>query len=154
MSDLLQKTLVMRSFFNGLVMALITLLMTVGYLVAPILFANLSSVVAGDLAGKLFAVSAVIVMLTLSVMIAWLYWMGFHLKLTWPLWLSNVVMLALYGWISPAMQAIKAQYPTGLSTHSAAWPEFAAWHGVYQVLYLVVIVLLLYWWIKNLLKPL
>ncbi|WP_127470612.1 DUF4149 domain-containing protein [Thiomicrorhabdus aquaedulcis] len=146
----------MYTVINGVVIVLITVMLTLGYWVTPLLFGQLEPVLAGALAAKLFSASALLVLGMLTVVILWGVWKNgiFITKSMWPLGLSIFLMTGLYGWVSPAMQSIKLRYPNGVDKLSVDWPMFASLHGVYQVLYLLVIVLMCFWLIKNLLKPL
>lgn len=146
----------MFTVINGVVIGLITVMLTLGYWVTPLLFAQLEPVLAGALAAKLFNVSSLLVLSLLVLMMVWGVLKNgiIALKFMWPLELSLVLMGLLYGWVSPAMQSIKLRYPNGLDKLSVDWPMFAALHGVYQILYLAVIVLLCFWLIKNHIKPL
>jgi len=129
--------LVLQSF-------LVTLLITVGYLVTPVLFDSVDSKTAGDIAGVLFQISGYI---TLSVLILLLIWQQFYKFTSISTWANRVVvviMLLLLFWISPWMNKIKQEYPMGVTPDSADWSIFASLHGVYQVGYLIVIIALIW----------
>jgi len=131
---------------SGLILQsfLLTLLITVGYLVTPVLFDSLETKTAGDIAGILFQISGYI---TISILILLLLWQQFY-KFTfvsiWPNRIVVLIMLLLLFWISPWMNKIKQDYPLGLTSDSADWPIFASLHGVYQVGYLIVIIALIW----------
>ena len=132
------------------VMALVSLLLTIGYLVTPILFLELPPKQAGEIAGFLFNSASLIVLPCLFILIGFYAFYENQLKQVKSLVLSLVLLLILRLWISPWMSEIKAIYPLGLDKNSADWPLFASLHGVYQIAYLGIILLLLYWGLKRL----
>ncbi|WP_040725427.1 DUF4149 domain-containing protein [Thiomicrorhabdus sp. Kp2] len=122
---------------------LATLFIVVGYLVTPVLFANLDSKGAGDIAGVLFVISGYISLFFLTLLLGWQFVLKLGLRFYWQnIFLLSILAILLWV-ISPWMSAIKQNYPMGLSKDSIDWPEFAALHGVYQVAYLLVIIVLI-----------
>jgi hypothetical protein len=117
-------------------------LWTVGYLAAPVLFAELPDrMLAGRLAGVMFE---------------WLAWAGFACSVyllafliarqRWrvlrsaPFWLvAGMLVLAAAGHfgIQPLMVQLKAEAWPRQVMESAVRDRFAAWHGVASVVYLV-----------------
>ena len=132
------------------VMALVSLLLTIGYLVTPILFSELPQKQAGELAGVLFNWASLIVSGSLFLLIGFYAFYKNKLKQVKSLGLSLGLLMILRFWISPWMTEIKALYPLGLDKSSVDWPLFASLHGVYQIGYLAIILLLLYWSLKTL----
>jgi len=125
------------------------LLATVGYLVAPLLFQSLDSVAAGNLVSQLLTLSEWIVLTgVLGLLLIRLLGMK-ELIHSWMLLLGLLILAFNQFWLSPIMKAIKLDYPNGLTKTSEAWPEFAMWHGVYQLLFLSLILLLLIWSVVN-----
>jgi len=122
----------------------VTLMVVMGYVVAPVLFAELSSKVAGDIAGSLFELTAITVMVCLIMMAGFSCYRKQSLLERWHWLVSLVIMVVLYWGITPWMQQIKSHYPLGLNKESVDWGLFASLHGVYQLLYLCVIVLMLF----------
>lgn len=132
------------------VMALVSLLLTIGYLVTPILFSELPQKQAGELAGVLFNWASLIVSCSLFLLIGFYAFYKNKLKQVKSLGLSLGLLMILRFWISPWMTEIKALYPLGLDKSSDDWSLFASLHGVYQIGYLAIILLLLYWSLKTL----
>lgn len=128
---------------------LATLLIVVGYLVAPILFSALESKPAGDIAGLLFIISGYITLFLVLMMLMWQFW----LKLGWRFYWQSIfvipIMATLLLFITPWMNEIKALYPQGLTKESPDWPLFASLHGLYQLAYLVVIIMLIWAMLKS-----
>lgn len=131
-------------------MALVSLLLTIGYLVTPILFSQLPQNKAGELAGLLFNGASGIVLGTLFLIIGFYVFYVNKLNCVKSLGLSLGLLMMLRFWISPWMTEIKALYPLGIDNNSADWSLFASLHGVYQISYLSIILLLLYWSLKTL----
>ncbi len=132
------------------IIALVSLLLTTGYLVTPILFVELPSKQAGELAGLLFNRVSSIVMGSLFLLLGFYIVFEKKLKRVKSLGLSLVLLMMLRFWISPWMAEIKALYPLGIDKTSSDWPLFASLHGAYQMGYLIIILLLLYWSLKTL----
>lgn len=131
----------------GLIFAI--LLVTVGYLVAPVVFQNLEQVSAGELVGELLTLSNWLVLTGLTgILVARLLGLKALIH-NWMLLLSISIVVFNQYWLSPLMKSIKLDYPHGLTKSSEAWSEFAMWHGVYQLLFLALILLLLTWSVVN-----
>ncbi len=129
---------------------MVTMLVVLGYVVAPVLFAELSSKTAGDIAGTFFTIAAITSILLLAFLAASSCYRRQSLKQRWH-WLTGlVIMVVLLLGITPWMAQIKAQYPAGITQEAIDWPLFAALHGVYQLSYLAVIFLMLFGILKIL----
>lgn len=129
---------------------LAAVLVSVGYLVAPLLFAQLADVEAGRLVGVLLQWTQGFVLLWVG--LAVLFERFYHAR--WSgLLLVLILLLAvnLFG-LGPQMEALKLAEPTGLSDGSASWKRFMMLHGVYQLGYLSEILLLVVWSLQNLNK--
>ncbi|MDG6778221.1 DUF4149 domain-containing protein [Thiomicrorhabdus sp. zzn3] len=134
--------------------ALVTWLSVTGYVVAPLLFDTLDSVTAGQLVGRLLTIGNWIGLIGLTIVLL-INLAGrkkqsvglHHLSL---LWLSGVLIAVSEFWLTPKMEAIKALHPQGLSPPSEPWQSFMMWHGIYQLLFLALIVILLVWAWLNL----
>lgn len=114
----------------------------VGYLVAPVLFADLGNrQLAGMVAGKLFAWIAWIGLGSAAYLMLFLAmrWGGavFKRSVFW-LVLIMVVLTAvsLFG-IQPLMAQLKAEALPREVMESVLRDRFAAWHGISSILYLV-----------------
>ncbi|GAB6070563.1 hypothetical protein JCM30760_16600 [Thiomicrorhabdus hydrogeniphila] len=129
--------LVLQSF-------LLTLLITLGYFVTPVLFDSLDTKTAGDIAGILFQISGYVTLTVLILLLLWQQFYKFTFVSIWPNRIVVLIMLLLLFWISPWMNKIKEDYPLGLTSDSADWSIFASLHGVYQVGYLIVIIALIW----------
>jgi hypothetical protein len=134
------------------IMALISLLLTVGYWVTPVLFVELSQKQAGEIAGLLFNGASAVVLSGLFLLIGVYIVFEKSLKHVKTLGISLVLLMILRFWLSPWMAKIKAIYPLGIGKNSADWPLFAGLHGVYQLVYLAIVLLLLYWSLKTLFR--
>lgn len=132
------------------IMALAILLLTIGYLVTPILFSELPQNQAGEVAGILFNGASLIVLGSLFLLIGFYAFYKNRLNFVKSLLLSLALLMILRFWISPWMANIKALYPLGIDKNSADWILFASLHGAYQVAYLAIILLLIYWSVKML----
>jgi hypothetical protein len=127
-------------------------LWTVGYLVAPLLFATLSdTALAGSLAGKLFSWVAYIGLGCAAYMLLFRIMRfgggAFRHGITWVV----IVMLLLtavgqFG-VGPVLAALKDRALPAEVMASVFRDRFAAWHGVASVLYVIVsgLGLLLVW---------
>jgi len=118
---------------------------TVGYLVAPVLFAELPSKLAGEVAGKLFEFSSLIVLVTLIMSLGVYVGIEQSIRSVKSLVIALILVSVLRFWIAPWMADIKMAYPLGLTRASPDWGTFSTLHGVYQLLFLIVIALLLFW---------
>ncbi|GEM_PF-4205144 len=131
---------------------------TLGYIAVPILFKFLPPATAGEIAGVYLTIAHSVMAFT--VLISWgLLWRyistcqtamlkwRFHLHFLMIL-LIEIVQLLI---ISPKMQAIKqqsfTQYGEVLSKASPLWRDFAQLHGLSQILFVVICLLVLkVWW--------
>lgn len=133
---------------------LVTWLAMTGYVVAPLLFDSLDSVTAGKLVGDLLTIANLIGLIGLAAVLA-VSFAGRKkgeagLRFPSMLWLSVLLITVSEFWLTPKMETIKALYPQGLSPQSEHWQSFMMWHGIYQLLFLVLIVILLAWSLLNL----
>jgi len=138
--------ILLRSF--GLLFAV--LLIAIGYLAAPILFSNLDQVVAGDLVGKLLSVANVTLLIGIFILLIIRVSGVVRFAHNWLLLMSVLIVLSTEYWISPLMKSIKILYPEGLTKTSPDWSTFAMWHGIYQLLFLTLIITLFIWSLSNL----
>lgn len=120
------------------------LLMTLGYLVAPLLFSTLETKVAGDLAGHLFIFLGWSFITVLSLWLGWSRFKQYRLPYVLVYYLTLFVMLLLLLIVSPWMAEIKQNYPAGITRESIEWPLFSSLHGIYQLGYLIVIIVLFF----------
>lgn len=123
---------------------LAVLLIVLGYVITPILFASFSERQAGEFAAVLFNLVAAVTILLLSGLLV----LAFKLRLIsmkthWSVGLALMLMLGLLFYFAPEMALIKAQNSMQNLRESLDWPRFAALHGVYQLGYLVVIAMLI-----------
>ncbi len=137
----------MRRLTDALYDVVLTLwvggLWTIGYLVAPTLFAALSAdrQLAGGLAGKLFEL---IGWLGLGCAAYLLLYMVLRAGVTalrrWTFWLVVVMLVlgavSLFG-IQPLLAQLKADALPREVMESVLRNRFATWHGVSSILYLV-----------------
>jgi len=130
------------------VFAVTILWLTVGYVVAPVLFLELPSKQAGDVAGILFNISSLVVLVTLIMIVGVYIGLEISIKSIKSLILGLLLLFILRFWIAPWMADIKESYPQGLLRSSPDWELFSTLHGVYQLIYLAVIILLLIWSFK------
>lgn len=129
---------------------LAAVLASVGYMVAPLLFAQLMDVEAGRLVGILLQWTQGFALLWVG--LAVLFERFYHAR--WKgLLLVLMLLLAvnLFG-LGPQMEALKQAAPAGLSQNSESWKTFMMLHGIYQLGYLSVILLLVVWSLENLNK--
>lgn len=111
-------------------------LWSVGYLVVPVLFSRLPTMVAGELAGKLFALIAWIGIVAGGYLLVYgsrVFSAGpgrrWRMGLLFGLWGLAWAQLL---WLQPLIAGIKAQSATAQALGS----DFAFWHGVSSLLYL------------------
>ncbi|WEJ63493.1 DUF4149 domain-containing protein [Thiomicrorhabdus lithotrophica] len=128
---------------------LATLLIVLGYIVTPILFATLTSKMAGHVAGVLFNIGGYISVVLMLILFAWHYGLKLEAKSIWHNFLAMMIMIVLLWLISPWMGEIKALYPSGIDKSSVDWPLFASLHGIYQLGYLIVIIMLIVAMLKS-----
>lgn len=136
----------MRRFSEGLYFVVLTLwvggLWAIGYLVAPVLFANLESrQLAGMLAGKLFALIGWIGLGSAANLFVFLLlrWRGqlFKRAVFWMALLMALMSAASLFGIQPLMEQLKADALPREVMESVLRDRFATWHGISSILYLV-----------------
>ena len=126
------------------------LLVVIGYIVAPLLFSYLDQVQAGNLVGRLLSHLNTGLLIALSVLLIVALVRSSTFIYSWLLIMSIVMVLALEHIISPAMNSIKLVNLNGLTKTSPDWSTFAMWHGMYQLLFLTLIIALFVWSLMNL----
>jgi hypothetical protein len=137
----------MRGLAEALYSVAVTLwvggLWAVGYLVAPILFAELpgSHTLAGNLAGQVFAVMGWVGITSAGYLLLYLLFnRGFSVFKSVVFWLVlAMLLLTLAGHfgIQPVLTHLKAEAWPREVMQSAVRDRFAAWHGVSSIIYLV-----------------
>jgi hypothetical protein len=146
----------MRRFWDGLAGTMLVLwiggLWTIGYLVAPVLFASLGDKqLAGMLASRLFELMAWIGIAAATYLLIYRIARdgGAALK-TLFFWMVALILaltlIGLFG-IQPIMQSLKDQAMPHAVMQSVFADRFARWHGVSSILYLIqsMLGLLLVW---------
>lgn len=131
-----------ESFYLVCLTAWIGGLWTVGYLVAPTLFASLADrQSAGMLAGKLFALIGWVGLGAGLYLVAFLVarWRGkvFKLAAFWLLLLMLLLTAASQFGIQPLMAQLKAEALPRDVMESVLKDRFIAWHGISNILYLI-----------------
>ena len=117
-------------------------LWTVGYLVAPTLFATLNDrSLAGEIAGRLFGVIAWVGIGCAVYLLVFLAvrrrWAAFRSGVFWLVLVMLLLTLAGYFGIQPILAQIKAEaWPRGVM-EGMTRNRFATWHGISSGLYLV-----------------
>lgn len=136
----------MRRISEALYLVTVTLwvggLWAIGYLAAPMLFANLGDrQLAGQLAGKLFALIGWIGLGGAGYLLIFLgiRWGGqvFKRAVFWLVILMAVLTAASQFGIQPLMAQLKADALPREVMESVLRDRFATWHGVSSILYLV-----------------
>ncbi len=120
----------------------LTLMVVIGYLVAPVLFHYLPEKTAGEIAGRLFDISSYVYLMVFSCVLAL---MKFQKQVGFVIWsslINLVVILLIVFVLAPWMDEIKSLYPQGGLKASQDWTLFASLHGIYQLAYLLIILLL------------
>ncbi len=115
------------------------LLLVPAYLVAPILFAELEPMQAGAIAGKIFHLSYVAVLLLAVAAAVFAYRIRAQ-KMTWYLLGFVVLMVATNAFVvSAMMEAIKAEAGdiSALPKDDPMHLAFAFWHGISSVMQLM-----------------
>lgn len=111
-----------------------------GYVVAPILFANLERQVAGEVAGRIFQVTSYIGIICLIVLLGVKTILRHRTVLqSWQFWmLLAALLITLFGefYLADAMRNLKILQPA-LEQGSQAYAKFARLHGVSSALFLV-----------------
>ncbi len=132
-----------------IIFSMAILWVTVGYFVAPVLFSELPSKLAGEVAGQLFYFSSLLLLVTLIMVLGVYIGIEQSLRSIRSLVAALFFVCLLHFWIAPWMAEIKEAYPLGLEKTSVDWELFSTLHGVYQLFFLAVIVLLLFWSLKK-----
>jgi hypothetical protein len=137
----------MRGISGALYSLAITLwvggLWAIGYLVAPILFAELpgSHTLAGNLAGQMFAAVAWLGMGCAGYLLLFLLVsQGFSALKSIVFWLVLMMLiltLAGHFGIQPVLTHLKAEAWPREVMQSVVRDRFAAWHGISSIIYLV-----------------
>jgi len=117
-------------------------LLTVGYLVAPILFSQLTDrALAGQLAGAMFAAIAWVGMVCAGYLLAYVLalkgWRAFRSSVFWLVLAMLALTLAGHFGIQPILAQLKADALPRQVMESAMRDRFATWHGISSALYLV-----------------
>ncbi len=111
-----------------------------GFVVAPILFANLERQVAGNIAGHIFqatsyiGISCLLVLLTVKTIL-----LGRRIFQSWQSWMLLVALIiTLFGefYLAEAMRDLKILQPA-LEKGSQVYTKFARLHGISSALFLV-----------------
>ncbi|MBO1926756.1 DUF4149 domain-containing protein [Thiomicrorhabdus sp. 6S2-11] len=135
-----------RLFLFSLTLLALSLQITMGYVVTPILFTQIDSKSAGDIAGVLFAIFSYFGMAAAVLSLLLIKFIDNLAKLPkWPIMVTLLLTASSHFGLGGWMTQIKARYPQGLDSHSADWALFMQVHGVYQLLYVVVLFVLLGW---------
>ncbi|VAW48509.1 hypothetical protein MNBD_GAMMA04-1732 [hydrothermal vent metagenome] len=132
-----------------IIFSMVILWLTVGYFVAPVLFSELPAKLAGEVAGQLFSFSSLTLLVTLIMVLGVYIGIEQSIRSVKSLVMGLFFVCLLRFWIAPWMVEIKEAYPQGLQRSSADWENFSTLHGVYQLFFLVVIILLLFWSFKK-----
>ena len=117
-------------------------MLVVGYLVAPVLFAELSDrLLAGNLAGRMFTWMAYVGLGCAAYILLFLVarngWSVFKLSAFWlGLSVAAAVAAGHFG-IQPIMQHLKDAALPAEVMQSVLRDRFATWHGISSVLYLI-----------------
>ncbi len=115
------------------------LLIVPAYVVAPILFAQLESMQAGLVAGKIFHVSNIAILI-LAVAAAWFCFRIKTSKTTWYLLGAVVLMVAINAFgVTVMMTAIKSEAGdiSALDKDDTLRLAFAFWHGIGSIMQLI-----------------
>lgn len=142
----------MMGLVSGFGLIFATWLAVIGYLVAPVLFSELDPLKAGNLVGMLLSITNIVLLAGLfGLLVA--RWLVFKWLIANGLLVLSVILICVSEfWLSPKMQVIKEQYPLGLSKTSPQWETFMTLHGVYQLVFLALILVLVVWSVLNLNK--
>lgn len=140
----------LQIFLRSLGLVFASALLVVGYVVAPVLFSSLDQMTAGKLVGQLLSglnITLLVILLALLIITIGRIERFVH---NWLHLISVIIVAVTEFWISPVMQAIKSAYPSGLTKLAPEWATFAMWHGIYQLLFLLLIFSLFIWSVINL----
>jgi len=136
--------------FRSIGLMFATMLVVIGYVVAPMLFSSLDQVTAGNLVSQLLSYANSALLISLFGLLIIVIGRIDRFVHNWLLIISVLIVLSTEYWISPLMKTIKAAYPSGLTKASPDWSTFAMWHGIYQLLFLILILALFIWSLINL----
>lgn len=117
-------------------------MLAIGYLAAPILFAQLSDrTLAGNLAGAMFSAVAWVGMACGAYLLLYLLatkgWRAIKVGVFWIVLVMLLLTLAGHFGIQPILAQLKADALPRQVMESALRDRFATWHGVSSVLYLL-----------------
>lgn len=117
-------------------------LLAIGYLAAPILFAQLADrTLAGNLAGAMFAAIGWVGMACGAYLLIYVLavkgWRAVQSSVFWIVLLMLGLTLAGHFGVQPILAQLKADALPRQVMESAMRDRFAAWHGVSSVLYLI-----------------
>ncbi|KUJ74975.1 hypothetical protein AVO42_06305 [Thiomicrospira sp. XS5] len=128
----------------ALLMVLLTANVTIGYVVAPVLFGRLSSEMAGELMGVFLTGLYGFDLIFMSVLLLMLIVQKrFRAKREALLVVSSLLVAANLWGISPLMTELKSM---GLATSPELFGmTFAQWHGISQALFMLMLGLLVVW---------
>lgn len=136
----------MARFLHGLARVTLTIwaggMWVVGYLAVPVLFNALPDrMLAGMLAGKMFAAMAWVGMLCAVYLLAYGYWQfGGKMRAQKIFWaIGAMLLLTVLGQfgLQPLMAELKAQALPLDVMHSEFYPRFKMLHGVASIIYLI-----------------
>jgi hypothetical protein len=137
-------SLVPHRLFGLLAMLWVGSQLTVGYLVAPVLFASLDRVVAGGIAAQLFRIEGIVgvvcgvLMLGLANVLAKRGALGYR-RLRWVLAIMLLCVLIGYFALQPFMNALRMEaMSAGMDVANSPYASrFGMLHGVSSLFYLV-----------------
>lgn len=117
-------------------------LLAIGYLAAPILFAQLSDrTLAGNLAGAMFSAVAWVGIACGAYLLVFLLatkgWRAVKVGVFWIVLIMLVLTMAGHFGIQPILAQLKADALPRQVMESALRDRFATWHGVSSILYLL-----------------
>lgn len=117
-------------------------LLAIGYLAAPILFAQLADrTLAGNLAGAMFSAIGWVGMACGAYLLIYVLavkgWRAVQSSVFWIVLLMLGLTLAGHFGVQPILAQLKADALPRQVMESAMRDRFAAWHGVSSVLYLI-----------------
>jgi len=111
-----------------------------GFVVAPILFANLERQVAGEVAGRIFQVTSYIGISCLFILLLIkIILLGRKVMRSWQVWvLLAALIVTLFGefYLAESMRDLKILQPA-LEQGSEAYAKFTRLHGISSALFLV-----------------
>ena len=136
----------MRGFLSALYNIAVTLwvggLLAIGYLAAPVLFAQLADrSVAGSVAGAMFSVIAWLGLACGTYLMVFILagkgWRAIQSGVFWIVLLMLVLTAAGHFGVQPVLAQLKADALPRQVMESALRDRFSTWHGVSSALYLV-----------------